>query len=209
MIYETRSLREQAQGLLPYRNNHQGEQPHFFIGGAINPYSSPESVVFARLAQKVASGVDFLQTQMVLDPAAFQGWVARLRQTGLLQKVFLLASVPVILSARALEVCATLPGVKMPPELQAQLQAQTDADGRLDAAGMAWAEETCYALRQTAGVDGIHLMLLGGQWDNLADWVAHLRRQLNVMGATRTAESPAANNSAVAAAAAPDNGRPD
>jgi methylenetetrahydrofolate reductase (NADPH) len=187
MLYEARSLREHGRGGVTNRVFPQHDAPRFFIGGAINPCSSPQSVVFSRLAQKVACGVDFIQTQMVLDVPSFQTWVAELRKTELLNRVFLLASVPVILSARALEVCATLPGVQLPSSVQERLMKQVDAEGRIDAAGLAWAEETCLALRHTLGVDGIHLMLLGGQWDKLADWVAGLRKQLYSQAVNREA----------------------
>src|SRR5690606_5285952 len=115
--------------------------------------------VLARLVQKIACGAEFIQTQAVLDAPAFLKWLGRFVDAGLSERVYLLPSVPLILSLRSLDILSQLPGVYVPEHVRKRLQEAADDDGRCDRAGLDLADEICSKLVGAPGVDGIHMMI--------------------------------------------------
>ena len=67
--------------------------PPVFIGGAANPFALPTDFRATRLAQKVAAGAQFIQTQYCFDIPMFKDFMAEVGDKGLLDKVFILAGV--------------------------------------------------------------------------------------------------------------------
>jgi len=112
-----------------------------------------------RLAQKVGSGAQFVQTQFVFDVAAFTGWMARVCDLGLHERCAILAGVGPIRSLRALEFMAEIPGVVVPEALVRRLRG-VPAE-RVAEEGMAACAETVAALREVPGVAGVHVMAVG------------------------------------------------
>ncbi len=51
------------------------DPPRVFIGAAANPFADPFEWRVHRLAKKVASGVDFIQTQCIYNMEKFRTWV--------------------------------------------------------------------------------------------------------------------------------------
>lgn len=112
-----------------------------------------------RLAQKIGSGAQFVQTQFVFDMDTFAGWMARVRDLGLHERCGILAGVGPIRSLRALEFMAEIPGVVVPEAFARRLRGVTA--GRAAAEGMAVCAETVAALRDVPGVAGVHIMAVG------------------------------------------------
>jgi methylenetetrahydrofolate reductase (NADPH) len=135
--------------------------PSLFLGAVENP-SGPAggSRAAARLGKKIAAGAQFVQTQYVFDPAAFAGWLAQVRDLGLLQRCHILAGVGPIMSLRALSHLERgVPGVHVPAAVARRLRG-VPAD-RMVAEGAALCAETIAALRQIPGVAGVHVMAPG------------------------------------------------
>ncbi|WP_338051542.1 methylenetetrahydrofolate reductase [Pseudonocardia acidicola] len=130
--------------------------PQFLLGAVDNPVGTPD-----RLAQKVAGGAEFIQTQFVFDVDAFGGWMAQVRDRGLDERCGILAGVGPIRSLRALEFMAGIPGVVIPETLERRLRG-VQAD-RVAAEGMRACVETVQALREMPGVAGVHVMVVGDE----------------------------------------------
>lgn len=155
MLYEARYLRH--TGIIHFTGDAVNPPPKLFLGAAINPFTTPIHVPIRRLKQKVAAGADFIQTQLVLDVEGFKAFMALARGEGIDRDVFILAGVPVITSARALEALRRIAGVRVPPEIVARLQAASD----IEAEGVALARQIIQQIRRLPGVHGVHLMLFG------------------------------------------------
>jgi methylenetetrahydrofolate reductase (NADPH) len=128
--------------------------PRFLLGAVDTGAGEPD-----RLAQKVADGAEFVQTQFVFDLGAFAAWMGRVRDRGLVDRCAILAGVGPVRSLRALEFLADIPGVTVPESLERRLRAvPTD---RVAAEGMAVCAETVAALREVPGLAGVHVMAVG------------------------------------------------
>ncbi|GAA1243626.1 methylenetetrahydrofolate reductase [Pseudonocardia aurantiaca] len=128
--------------------------PRFLLGAVDTGAGTPE-----RLAEKVADGAEFVQTQFVFDVDAFAQWMGRVRDLGLAEQCGILAGVGPIRSLRALEFMAGIPGVVVPPALERRLRGVPPE--RVAAEGMAACAETVAALREVPGVAGVHVMAIG------------------------------------------------
>ncbi|WP_300017279.1 methylenetetrahydrofolate reductase [Pseudonocardia sp.] len=129
-------------------------RPRFLLGAVDAGAGTPE-----RLAQKVADGAEFVQTQFVFDVGAFAAWMRRVRDLGLDTRCGILAGVGPVRSLRALDFMAGIPGVVVPPELERRLRGV--AAERVAEEGMAACAETVAALREMPGVAGVHVMAVG------------------------------------------------
>jgi methylenetetrahydrofolate reductase (NADPH) len=155
MVYEARHLRE--TGVVHFTGETITRPPRPFIGAAINPFTQPLNVPVRRLKQKAAAGVDFIQTQTVLDTAGFRRFMALVHEEGIDEEVFILAGIPVVTSAAGLAVLRRIPGVLLPEPILNRL-AQT---ANLESEGVALAGEIIAGVSAIPGVSGVHLMLFG------------------------------------------------
>jgi methylenetetrahydrofolate reductase (NADPH) len=139
------------------------EVPASFLIGAA---ATPGRTSVANLAGKIDAGAAFVQTQIVLDPFAFEAWLEQIREAGLTERV------------------AILPGVVIPRsaamvDRMAGFGAQV-ADGVAERAergdGLAFACELAEHLLTLPGVAGLHLMPLGASPDAMAELAEHARR---------------------------------
>jgi methylenetetrahydrofolate reductase (NADPH) len=94
-----RLLTDLAGGLLPDGERLEGEPPRLLVGAAASPGFTPPT----SLAAKIEAGAAFVQTQVTLDAARFEEWVAGLRTAGAPGPAPLLPSVVVPASARSVE----------------------------------------------------------------------------------------------------------
>lgn len=163
MLYEARHLRE--TGTIHFTGQAVKEPPRPFLGAAINPYTEPIEVPLRRLKQKAAAGADFIQSQLIFDLAGWSGFLARARDEGLTEELFILAGVPVVISPKALAMVPSIPGVHLPEAVRQRLEGAAD----LRREGVAMAIETVQALRAMPGVAGAHLMLFGADGTALVD----------------------------------------
>ncbi len=136
--------------------------PSLFIGAVENPFAPPLDFRPLRLQKKVAAGADFIQTQLVFDIELFTRFMSKVRDLGLLEKVFIIPSVGIPRSARGARFMKDkVPGLHVPDALVTRLE-QT-APARQAEEGIAIAVEIVTALRAISGVAGVHL--IGIKWE--------------------------------------------
>ncbi|MDQ6883837.1 MAG: methylenetetrahydrofolate reductase [Candidatus Dormibacteraeota bacterium] len=136
--------------------------PSLFIGAVENPFAPPLDFRPLRLQKKVAAGADFIQTQLVFDIDRFTRFMSQVRDLGLLEKVFIIASVGIPRSARGARFMKEkVPGLHVPDALVARLE--QIAPARQAEEGIAIAVEIVSALRTIPGVAGVHL--IGIKWE--------------------------------------------
>ena len=129
--------------------------PHMFLGAAANPFIPPLDFRAARLAKKVAAGAQFVQTQYCFDLPRLREYMARIRDLGLLEKVFVMVGVGPIPSARTgLWMRENVPGVHVPDEVIERLR---KAD-KPKLEGRRMCLEMIQQLREVEGVSGVHVM---------------------------------------------------
>jgi methylenetetrahydrofolate reductase (NADPH) len=137
-------------------------RPSYFIGAVENPFAPPHDFRPIRLGKKVEAGAEFIQTQLCFNLPRLREFMARVRDAGLLERVFILVSVYVARSVRALRYLRdVVPGIDVPDSVIERFE-RTPAE-RQAQEGFALALETVAALRETPGVSGVHLISIKGQ----------------------------------------------
>ncbi len=142
--------------------------PRLFLGGAANPFADPLDWQPWRLAQKIAAGAQFIQTQYCYDVPRLKTFLTRAEDLGLLEKVFILVGVGPLASAKSAEwIRKAVPGVHIPDAIIRRLAGaeKPKAEGR----------KLCVEIMQEVatlkGVHGVHLMAYK-QEDAVVDMVA-------------------------------------
>jgi methylenetetrahydrofolate reductase (NADPH) len=129
--------------------------PSLFIGGAANPFGISFEMQLIRLRKKIASGVQFIQTQPIFDLERFKRWMDAVRARGFQEQVFILAGVMPVKSVKVLEYLKeSVPGMSIPKDTLRRMK--SDADPKEE--GIAICIEMIQQLRQVPDVHGIHLM---------------------------------------------------
>jgi methylenetetrahydrofolate reductase (NADPH) len=159
----------------------KGQEPRFFVGAAESPFANPIEFRPLRLGKKVKAGANFIQTQLIYDIEAFKVFMAKVRELGLHEKVFILAGVgPLKSPTMARYMKDNVPGLRIPDQLI----------GRMEAAGAPWASkskdeltkedkkarstawqnegikiciELIQQIREIEGVAGVHIMAI--EWE--------------------------------------------
>jgi methylenetetrahydrofolate reductase (NADPH) len=133
--------------------------PSWLLGAVENP-AVPADASVARLAEKVAAGAQFVQTQFVFDVPEFTAWLARVRDLGLHEQCHILAGVGPISSLRALShLQGGVPGVHVSADVDRRLRGVPE--GQIAEEGARLAAETIAQLREIPGVAGVHVMAIG------------------------------------------------
>jgi methylenetetrahydrofolate reductase (NADPH) len=138
--------------------------PDLFLGAVENPAGPPASPGppnMGRLAEKVAAGAQFVQTQLVFDIGRFAVWLARVRDLGLDQRCHILAGVGLIRSLRALDYMRRVPGVHVPAETERRLRGVPAA--RVAEEGRRIAAETIRHVAGLPGAAGVHVIAFGDE----------------------------------------------
>ena len=142
-------------------------RPMLFLGAAVNPFAGSAEDAFANLRGKVEAGADFIQTQAVFDPEAFEAYMQLVRKEWLHDRVGILAGVMPLKSAKmARYVAEKVPGIVVPQAVIARMERASDPK----AEGLRIALETIQSLRKVAGVRGVHLMPVN--WDEAVPEIA-------------------------------------
>ena len=159
----------------------KGQEPRFFVGAAAAPFAGPVDFRPYRLAKKVNAGANFIQTQLVYDIPAFEKFMAKVRELGLHEKVYILAGVgPLKTPAMARYMKNNVPGILVPDELIERMTAVgapwadipkeelTKEDKKARAAawqaeGIQICIEIIQALQRIEGVSGVHIMAI--EWE--------------------------------------------
>ncbi len=138
-----------------------GEVP-IFIGAVENPYADPFEFRVVRLAKKVKSGADFIQTQAVYDIAKFAKWMEMVTDRGLDKQVHILAGViPIRSAGMARYMRDYVSGVSVPDEIVTRLEEAKSAKDE----GVRIILEIIEQLKEIPGIHGIHIMAVG--WEDI------------------------------------------
>ncbi len=136
--------------------------PKFFVGAAANPFADPFKIRVPRLAKKIASGAEFIQTQCIYNIPKFEKWMEGVRERGLHEKVYILAGItPMRSLGMAKYLRRAVPGMDVPEELIDRL-AGVDKNKQADE-GIKFAIETIQRLKEVEGVAGFHVMAI--EWE--------------------------------------------
>jgi homocysteine S-methyltransferase len=131
-----------------------GTPTRFHLGVGFNPFAPNPEAEWRRLAHKIEAGAEFVMTPPVLDPAAFDAILPRLRDTGLP----ILAGVVALESTRQAEFFASeVVGAKVPDTLIDRLRAAADEA----AEALAFTREVLDWLRSR--VQGVQITSLHGR----------------------------------------------
>ncbi|MEM7564850.1 MAG: methylenetetrahydrofolate reductase, partial [Pseudomonadota bacterium] len=129
--------------------------PRMFLGGAENPSAPPIDFRPYRLAKKIAAGAQFIQTQYVFDIPQMRDFMAKARDLGLLERVFILPGVGPLASARtALWIRNNVPGINIPDAIIKRLEGAENPKQE----GRQICIELIQQLREIEGVSGVHVM---------------------------------------------------
>ncbi|WP_241482241.1 methylenetetrahydrofolate reductase [Leisingera sp. ANG-Vp] len=129
--------------------------PRLFLGAAENPCIPPYEWRPERLAKKVAAGAEFIQTNYIFDIPLFENFMSRVREMGLDKKVFILAGVGPLASARAARwMRSNVPGIHVPDALIDRMEKSSSPGEE----GKRICVELIQQIREINGVSGIHVM---------------------------------------------------
>jgi methylenetetrahydrofolate reductase (NADPH) len=141
------------------------QRPAWFLGAAASPFGAPPKYEAIRAEKKINAGAQFIQTQPIFDYDGFLEWLEALDRRNLLDKVYILAGLIPLKSARAAHFMADeVPGVYVPPEIVARMDAAGDKEGQQEE-GVAIALEMIEKLKNTRGINGMHVMAV--HWESI------------------------------------------
>ncbi|MEZ5774143.1 MAG: methylenetetrahydrofolate reductase [Hyphomicrobiaceae bacterium] len=130
-------------------------RPNVFLGAAENPCIPPLEWRANRLEKKVRAGADFIQTNYIYDVAIFRRFMERVRDMGLDEKVFILAGVGPIASAKTARwMRANVPGIHVPDAVIDRLEKAAKPAEE----GKKLCIELIQEIRELKGVKGVHVM---------------------------------------------------
>ncbi len=129
--------------------------PHVFLGAAANPFAEPYDWRPLRLAKKIAAGAQFVQTQYCYDVDRLKQYMQTVRDNGLDDKVFVLAGVGPMASARTANwIRNNVPGVHIPDSVIDRLNGADDQKKE----GLQLCVDLIQEIREIKGVNGVHIM---------------------------------------------------
>jgi len=129
--------------------------PRVFLGAAENPFAPPLAWRAERLAKKVEAGAQFIQTQYCFDIPVMRDFMNRARDLGLLEKVFILAGVGPLRSAKTAQWMRTnVAGTHIPDAVIQRLAGAQDQARE----GRNLCIDLIHQLKEIPGVAGVHVM---------------------------------------------------
>jgi methylenetetrahydrofolate reductase (NADPH) len=172
--------------------------PQFFLGAAASPFGAPPKYEAIRAEKKINAGAQFIQTQPIFDVDRFNDWLEALDRRNLLDKVYILAGLVPLRSARAGHFMADeIPGVVIPQSLLKRMDEAGDKDGQQEE-GVAITLELIEKLRNVTGINGLHIMAV--HWESIVPRIvesAGLPRPGSQNGGTNGAVQAANGNQTV------------
>jgi methylenetetrahydrofolate reductase (NADPH) len=133
------------------------EPPRFFVGVADTPLVPRYDA--GRLEAKLDAGAGFVVTQIAYDVDALESWAEIVRPGGVFERAGVIVGIAPLRSARqARFVNERIPGVSVPPELVAELEA---AGSDAEDVGVRQATEAVQRVRRIDGVAGVHVIGMG------------------------------------------------
>ncbi len=129
--------------------------PRIFLGAAENPCIPPLEWRADRLEKKVRAGADFIQTNYIYDLPVFVEFMKRVRDMGLDERVFILAGVGPLASAKTARwMRRNVPGIHIPEAIIDRLERSPNPAVE----GKKLCIELIQQVREIAGVKGVHVM---------------------------------------------------
>jgi methylenetetrahydrofolate reductase (NADPH) len=129
--------------------------PRIFLGAAENPCIPPLEWRADRLEKKVRAGADFIQTNYIYDVPVFVEFMKRVRDMGLDERVFILAGVGPLASAKTARwMRRNVPGIHIPEAIIDRLERAANPAEE----GKKLCIELIQQVREIAGVKGVHVM---------------------------------------------------
>lgn len=151
-----------------------GGSPNFFLGGADAPIDPKSDWRPDKLAAKLRSGTEFVQTQFCMDLDILRRYLARLREAGLLPGLAILVGLAPLRSAKSARwMRDNLFGTIIPEALIARLEDAADPIGE----GQRIGAELIAELGTIEGVAGVHVMAPNNE-AAVPALLAEARRQL-------------------------------
>jgi len=136
--------------------------PSFCIGAASNPFADPMEMRLIRLEKKISAGAHFIQTQPVFDLERFKEFMRCVVNSGLHEKIAILAGVMPVKSSNALlYMKKEVPGVRIDQSYISRLQTAKDPKEE----GVRIAVEIIKEIQKIPGVRGLHLMPV--MWESI------------------------------------------
>jgi methylenetetrahydrofolate reductase (NADPH) len=152
MLSMVRGMRDDGQFL---SGRKLSSPPNVFLGAAANPFAPPFDYRPLRLEKKVAAGAQFVQTQYCYDMDMFRSYMAAVREAGTHERVFILAGVGPLASARSAEwIRSNVPGIHIPDSVIRRLKGADDQKEE----GVRVCVDMINELREIEGVHGVHIM---------------------------------------------------
>jgi methylenetetrahydrofolate reductase (NADPH) len=134
----------------------------FFIGAAANPFGDPFEFRVTRLAKKIDSGVDFVQTQCIYNMDKFRTYMKMAHEEGLTEKCYILAGITPLKSVGMARYMAKfVPGLEVPDYYIERLKGVEK--NKQAEEGIKIAVEQIQEVREMPGVAGVHLMAI--EWE--------------------------------------------
>ena len=179
MLSMIRSMRDESRFLSGRKLT---VPPPVFLGAAANPFAPPLDYRPLRLAKKAAAGAQFVQTQYCFDIDGFKRYMKAVRDDGTHEKVFILAGVGPLASARSAEwIRSNVPGVHIPDAVVRRLKGAVDQQRE----GVNLCIEMIHRIREIEGVHGIHIMAYRQE-----HWVAEIVERSGVLDGRRPWQPP-------------------
>lgn len=129
--------------------------PKIFLGAAENPCIPPYEWRANRLEKKIRAGADFIQTNYIYEIDLFRRFMDRVRDMGLDKKVYILAGVGPVASAKTARwMRANVPGIHIPDTVIDRLEKAAKPAEE----GKKLCIELIQQIREIPGVAGVHVM---------------------------------------------------
>ena len=147
-----RGMRDDAQFLSGRKIT---SPPQVFLGAAANTFAPPFDYRPLRLAKKVAAGAQFVQTQYCFDIDMLKTYMAKVRDMGLHEKVFILPGVGPLASAKSAEcIRKNVAGVHIPDAIIKRLAGAEDQKQE----GVNICIDMINQIKEMEGASGVHIM---------------------------------------------------
>ena len=135
---------------------------NLFIGAAENPFADPFEYRVPRLAKKVKSGVDFIQTQAIFDIDKFSKWMEMVTDRGLDKECHILAGIiPIRTVGMVRYMRDKVPGVDVPDSIVTRMEDAKESKEE----GLKICLETIEQIKEVPGIHGVHIMAVG--WEDI------------------------------------------
>ena len=141
------------------------QKPKWFLGAVSNPFGTTPKYEAIRVEKKVNAGAQFIQTQPVFDVDRFEAWLEYLDKRNVLGKVYILAGVIPLKSAKIAHYMAeNIPGVVIPNSILERMD-QAAGTGCEKQTGVDIAVSLIEKIRHMPAISGLHLMAI--HWESI------------------------------------------